>query len=80
MEPLDSDYEVVVREPNPRARFNWLYVFPILGGVWLLFLLSAAIFQIPITGVIDPIMGLMLVMFFVLAGLLFYALAPKAGR
>ncbi|GLV59967.1 hypothetical protein KDH_67900 [Dictyobacter sp. S3.2.2.5] len=77
MEPLNSDYEVVVREPNPRARFNWLYVFPILGGLWLLYLLLAAVFQFPVTGAVDPVMAFMLVMFFVMAGLLFWALAPR---
>lgn len=80
MEQLDNEYEYVERKSNPRARFNWLYIVPGLGAVWLLFLLCAAIFQIPITDVIDPVMGMMIVMFFVLAGLLFYALAPKSNR
>ena len=81
MEPLDSDYEVVAsREPNPRARFNWLYIIPVLASVWLLYLLSAALFQLPIGNVVDPIMSFMIVLFFVMAGLLFYALAPKANR
>lgn len=80
MEPLNSDYEVVVREPNPRARFNWLYLFPTLGGLWLLYLLLAAVFQFPVTGAVDPVMAFMLVMFFVMAGLLFWALAPRGKR
>ena len=80
MEQLDNEYEYVERKPNPRARFNWLYIVPGLGAVWLLVLLCAAIFQIPLTGIIDPVMGMMIVMFFVLAGLLFYALAPKSNR
>lgn len=80
MEPLDNEYEYVAREHNPRARFNWLYIFPTLGGLWLLYLASAAIFQFPVTGAVDPVMSLMIVMFFVLAGLLFYAMAPRANR
>lgn len=80
MEQLDNEYEYVVREHNPRARFNWLYIVPALGGLWLLFLLIAAVFQIPITNVVDPIMSLMIVLFFVMAGLLFYALAPQSKR
>ncbi|GER92049.1 hypothetical protein KDW_62110 [Dictyobacter vulcani] len=80
MEPLNSDYEVVARASHPRARFNWLYIFPVLGGLWLLYLLAAAVFQFSISDVIDPIMSFMLVLFFVLAGLLFWALAPKANR
>jgi fatty acid desaturase len=80
MEPLDSDYEVVAREPNPQARFNWLYLFPALGVLWMALLASAAIFQFPLTSVIDPVMGFMLVLFFVLAGLLFWTHAPGAKK
>ena len=80
MEPLDTEYEYVKREANPRARFNWLYIFPALGAVWLLYLLSAAVFQFPVTGAVDTIMVLMIVMFFVLAGLLFWAMAPSSNR
>ncbi len=80
MEPLDSDYEVVARVSNPKARFNWLYLFPALGVCWLALLVSAAIFQFPLTGVVDPVMGLMLVLFFVLAGLLFWTHAPGAKK
>jgi hypothetical protein len=80
MEPLDTDYEYAKRESNPRARFNWLYIFPALGAIWLLYLLSAAVFQFPVTGVVDTVMGLMIVLFFVLVGLLFWAMAPKVNR
>ncbi|HZR39144.1 MAG TPA: hypothetical protein VFB12_03455 [Ktedonobacteraceae bacterium] len=82
MEPLDSDYDVIrqPRETNPRARFNWLYVLPVFGVIWLLFLAGAAIFQWPIDGVVDPVMMLMVVFFFIMVGLLFWALAPKQNR
>ncbi len=81
MEPLSSDYEYVAqRKPNPKARFNLLYLVPVLATVWLLFLLGAVIFQWQISDYVDPIMGFMIVMFFVLVGLLFWALAPKANR
>ncbi len=79
MEPLDSNY-VVQRTEDPRARFNWLFIIPGLGAVWLLFLLLATIFQWSISGAIDSILGLMILAFFVVAGLLFYALAPQANR
>ncbi len=79
MEPLDSDY-VVQRQENPRARFNWLYIVPVLGSLWLLYLLLATIFQLPLSGVLDSIMSLMIVLFFVMAGLLFWAMAPKSNR
>jgi hypothetical protein len=81
MEPLDSDYEYVARrESNPRARFNWLFLIPVLAFVWLLFLVASAVFQLPISGAVDPIMSLMILMFFVLVGLLFFALAPRSNR
>ena len=83
MEPLDTDLDYSVRESrttNPRSRFNWLYVLPTLGLVWLLFLIGAAIFQWPIDAVVNPVMSLMLVVFFVMVGLLFWAMAPKANR
>ena len=80
MEPLDSQYEPVVYRSNPKARFNWLYIVPGLGLLWLLYLASAAIFQFPVAPVVDSVMGLMLVGFFVAAGLLFWAMAPKENR
>ncbi len=80
MEPLDTDYDYVVRRSNPRSRFNWLYILPALGMLWLFYLLAAAIFQWPVSGVVSPVMSLMLVVFFVMVGLLFWALAPKENR
>ncbi len=81
MEPLDTDLEYVDRrETNPAARFNWLYIIPGLGLLWLLYLIGAAIFQWPVGSIVDPIMGFMLVLFFVAIGLLFWALAPRAHR
>jgi len=80
MEPLDSDFEYAERKADPRARFNWLYIVPALGAAWLLYLLAAAIFQFSISDAIDPIMSLMIVLFFVLVGLMFWAMAPKSNR
>jgi hypothetical protein len=80
MEPLDSDYEVAARVSDPRTRFNWLYIFPGLGVCWLLLLISAAIFQFPLTGFVDPVMGFMLVLFFLLAGLFFWTHAPRSNK
>lgn len=83
MEPLDSDYDYVVREQresNPLARFNWLYVFPILGIIWLLFLAGSAIFQWQIDGVIDPVMTLMIILFFAVVGILFWAFSGRRKR
>jgi fatty acid desaturase len=83
MEPIDTDFEYVAsksRETDPRKRFNWMYIIPILGLLWLLYLTLAVIFQWPVTGVVDPVMSIMLVVFFVFVGLLFWALAPRAKR
>ena len=83
MEPLDTDYDYVPQQrrlPNPRTRFNWLFIIPALGLLWLLYLIAAAIFQFPVTGAVNPVLGFMIVIFFVIAGLLLWALAPKANR
>ena len=81
MEPLDTDLEYVDRrEANPANRFNWLYIIPGLGLLWLLYLLGAAIFQWPLSNVVDPVMGSMIVLFFVAIGLLFWAMAPRVHR
>lgn len=84
MEPIDSELERVERrttyETDTRKRFNWLQIVPILGAVWVLYLIVSVVFQLPVTPIVGPIMSFMLVMFFVMAGLLFWALAPKANR
>ncbi len=42
MEPIDTDFDYVAsrsREANPRARFNWLYILPTLGVLWVAYLM-----------------------------------------
>ena len=83
MEQIDTDFEYVAsksRETDTRKRFNWMYIIPILGLLWLLYLTLAVIFEWPVTGVVDPVMTIMIVIFFVFVGLLFWALAPRAKR
>ena len=82
MEPIDSDLEYMVseREADPRKRFNWLYLFPALGALWLIYLIVSIIFQLPVTGVVDPVMSFMILLFFLVAGGLFWALAPRVNR
>jgi len=86
MEQIDSDYEyraAARQEPGEaelKKRFNWLYVIPILGSLWLLFLFVAAVFQVPISAVVNPIMTIMILIFLLMGGLLFWALAPKSNR
>ena len=86
MEQIDSDYEYRAAtrqqpgEAELKKRFNWLYVIPVLGSLWLLFLFVAAVFQVPISAVVNPIMTIMILIFLLMGGLLFWALAPKSNR
>ena len=86
MEPLDPDMEYVVRERKPsrfatrNARFNWLLIVPGLGLLWLLYLIGAALFQWDASNVVGPVMVLMILGFLLMAGLLFWALAPKVNQ
>jgi len=83
MEPIDTDFEYVAsqsRAVDPRKRFNWLYILPILGILWVVYLTLAVIFQWSVNGVLDGVMSFMLVIFFLFVGLLFWAMAPKSNR
>ncbi len=83
MEPLDTDFEYVVREPRRSrsisrdTRFNVLLFMPVLGVLWLLYLIGAAVFQWPVTDVVNPVMTLMLLIFVATVAVLFWAFAPK---
>lgn len=83
MEPLDTDMEYTMRESRParsESRMNALLVLPILGVVIMLVFIAAAIFQLDLTNTIDTLMGIMIVLFFVLVGMLFWGLAPRAHK
>ncbi len=83
MEPIDTDFDYVAqqsRKTDLRARFNWLYILPILGVLWVVYLILAVIFQWPLAGQVDTIMVLMVLLFLVIVGLLFWAMAPKSNR
>jgi hypothetical protein len=80
MEPFNSDLEYVVYPSNPKSRFNWLYILPALGTAWLLYLMGAAAFEWPVSGVVNTVMGLFIVLFIVMAALLLWAVAPKENR
>jgi hypothetical protein len=80
MEPLDSDLEYVVHQSNPKSRFNWLYLLPALGALWMLYLIGAATFQWSASGLVDTVMGLFIVFLIVTAALLLWAMAPKENR
>ena len=82
MEPIHSDLEYVAheRESDPRKRFNWLYLFPALGVLWVLYLVVSVIFQLPVSGIVDPVMSFMIVVLFLFAGGLFWAVPRRANR
>ncbi len=81
MEPLDTDMDYMVREPRPmrrETRMNALFILPIIGGVIMLVFISAALFQFDLSGVVDTLMGLMIVFFIIFIALLFWGMAPRA--
>ncbi len=83
MEPIDTDFDYVAqqsRKTDLRARFNWLYILPILGVLWVVYLIFAVIFEWPLAGQVDAIMVLIVLLFLVIVGLLFWAMAPKSNR
>lgn len=83
MEPIDTDFDYVAqqsRKTDLRARFNWLYILPILGVLWVVYLTLAVIFEWPLAGQVDTIMVLIVLLFLVIIGILFWAVAPKSNR
>ena len=80
MEPLDTDLEYVRRGPRPArpgSRFNVMLIIPILGLLLVLTLIGAAVFQWDLSQLIDSLIGLLIIMFFVIIGMLFWAGAPR---
>ena len=89
MEPLDTDMQYSTREPRPAtpgSRLNLLFIFPAIGLILvLIFAADAFIFQpigqpFDLSGVVDTLVGLMLLLFAVLIAALFWALAPRASN
>lgn len=83
MEPLDTDMEDTMREPRqttPGSRLSALLVLPSLGILLMLVFIISAVFQFDISGLVDPVMGLMMLFFIVLVVMLFWALAPRANK
>jgi len=85
MEQIDADFDYVVRERKPRTvkrevRFNLLLIFPALGLLWLLYLIGTAVFQWSASDVVYPVMTIMVVLFAIVVGLLFWAFAPSTNK
>jgi hypothetical protein len=83
MEPIDSDIEYVsnaARPSTPASRLGILYIFPILGVLLVLFFAATFIFQWSLSALVDNLVVLMVVLFFVFVGIMFWALAPRANE
>jgi hypothetical protein len=81
MQQLDSDIEYVSNAPRPSTpaeRLSILYIFPILGVLLILFFIGAAAFQWNISVLVDNLVVLMVVLFFVFTAIVFWALAPRS--
>src|SRR5437660_10104067 len=83
MEPIETDMDYMLRVPRPRtpgSRMNALLILPILGFILILVFISAAIFQLDLSDLIDSLMGLVTLFFLVMIAMLFWALAPRADK
>jgi hypothetical protein len=82
MEPIeaDLDYMAQPRPAQPRSRFNVLFIFPIIGALILLLFISAAVFQFDLSGIVDSLVGLMILFFFLMIIGLFWAYAQRSGE
>ena len=81
MEPLDTDMEYVRSGQSPArrgSRYNVILIFPILGLLLVLIFIGAAVFQWNLSQLIDSLIGLLMILFLVIVGLLFWAGAPKS--
>ncbi len=81
MEPLDTDMEYMVHpsQPiNPATRFNMMLIFPVIGALFILLFISAAVFQIDLSNFVDVLAAIMLVLFAVFIIAIFWAMSPRA--
>ncbi len=83
MEPLDSDIEYMSNAPRPAtpaSRLSILYIFPILGVLLVLFFTASAIFQFDISALVDNLVVLMVVLFFVFVGIIFWGQSLRTRK
>ncbi|HJT57773.1 MAG TPA: hypothetical protein VJ761_14830 [Ktedonobacteraceae bacterium] len=83
MEPLDTDNIYTAREPRPSkpgSRLNVMFIMPIIGALIVLLFIAAAVFQFDLSGVVDSLVGLLLLLFIVTVILLFWGLAPRSNH
>jgi hypothetical protein len=80
MEQFDTDIEYMSNAPRPSTpaeRLSILYIFPILGVLLVLFFVAAFAFQWNISVLVDNLVVLMVVLFFIFTGIVFWGLAPR---
>ncbi|HEU5381940.1 MAG TPA: hypothetical protein VFV38_41500 [Ktedonobacteraceae bacterium] len=83
MEPLDTDIEYLGRAPRPSSpaqRLSILYIFPILGVLLVLLFAGAVAFQWDLSLIVNNLVVLMVILFFVFTGIVFWALTPRASE
>lgn len=83
MEPLDTDIEYMSNAPRPAtpaSRLSILYIFPILGVLLVLFFVGALAFQWNISVLVDNLVVLLVVLFFVFTGVLFWGLSAARSN
>jgi hypothetical protein len=83
MEQLDTDIEYTSNAPRPStpaSRLSILYIFPVLGVLLVLFFVAALFFQWNISVLVDNLIVLLVVLFFVFTGIVFWGLAPRSQR
>ena len=81
MEQFDTDIEYMSNAPRPSTpaeRLSILYIFPVLGVLLVLLFVGAAAFQWNISALVDNLVVLMVVLFFVFTGFVFWGLAPRS--
>ena len=83
MEPLDSDIEYMSNAPTPStpaSRLSVLYIFPVLGVLLVLFFVGAFTFQWDLSLLVNNLVVLMVILFFIFTGIIFWAVSPRENH
>lgn len=83
MEPLDTDIEYMSNAPRPStpaSRLSILYIFPTLGVLLVLFFVGSFVFQWNISVLVDNLIVLMVVLFFIFIAVVFWGLSLRENR
>jgi len=57
-----------------------MLILPIIGFLIVLLFIAAAVFQFDLTGIVDSLVGLLLLLFIVTIVLLFWGLVPRSNN